>query len=216
MWKTPTEGRLNVLHSTKKLLAQRAYNVCVVLMDTDRPWLLSLPKHRTTRMVYVRATRVWKASCCRSSRTSALPEHTTDACKRLVYDAYLLERHRTEPAAYAKHFRKSFCSRAAKGAQPSTRFSANFIEDSMPRREQYPPPPPPSPRRAAQERPRHHAQDKFLSGDLDACAADLGHVPEVPGRLEIQPRTRPSFSGKRFRPPSRRRTAGELGRRQQG
>lgn len=95
-----------VLHSTKKLLAQRAYNVCVVLMDTDRPWPSSLARNiGKTRMVYVRATPCLEGLLLqiiahkRSSKNT-----TTDACKRLVYDAYVVERHRTEPAAYAKHF----------------------------------------------------------------------------------------------------------------
>jgi hypothetical protein len=95
-----------VIHSTRKLLAQRAYNVCVVLMDTDRPWPSSLPRNiGKTRMVYAPATPCLEGLLLQIIAPKSYSKHTTtDACKRLVYDAYVAERHRTEPAAYAKSF----------------------------------------------------------------------------------------------------------------
>lgn len=97
-----------VLHSTRKLLNQRAYDVCVVLMDTDRPWPSSLPRNiGKTRMVYAKATPCLEGLLLQIIGHNGYSKHTpTDACKRLVYDTYVVQKHRTEPIAYARSFTK--------------------------------------------------------------------------------------------------------------
>lgn len=56
-------------------------------------------------MVYVRATPCLEGLLLQILAHKNYSKHTaTDACKRLVYDAYVTERHRTEPAAYTKSF----------------------------------------------------------------------------------------------------------------
>jgi len=95
-----------VLHSTKKLLRQREYDACVILMDTDRPWPSSLPKSiGKTRMVYAKAAPCLEGLLLQIVGHGGYSMHTpTDACKRLAYDTYVVEKHRTEPSAYARSF----------------------------------------------------------------------------------------------------------------
>lgn len=89
-------------------MKQREYDVCVIVMDTDRPWPSSLPKRiGRTRMVYADATPCLEGLLLQIIGHGGYSMQTsTDSCKRLVYDTYVVEKHRTDPSAYARRFSK--------------------------------------------------------------------------------------------------------------
>ena len=96
-----------VVRTARKLLILRDYDMCLVLMDTDRPWPEKRPqKIGRTRITYVAATP------CLEGFLLTILEHkgivpasaTTDQCKRVFHDNYMPENKCTDPRAYEKHF----------------------------------------------------------------------------------------------------------------
>lgn len=97
-----------VLLSARKLLRQRAYDVCVIVMDTDRPWPASLPGNiGITRMKYVAASPCLEGLLLQMLGVPGITTRSTlEQCKHRLYDTYVTQGHRTEPAAYTRSFPK--------------------------------------------------------------------------------------------------------------
>jgi hypothetical protein len=95
-----------VLLSAKKLLRQRAYDVCVIVMDTDRPWPSILSEHiGKTRMKYVAASPCLEGLLLQMLGVPGITMRSSVAqCKRVLYDTHVDENHRTEPNAYVRSF----------------------------------------------------------------------------------------------------------------
>lgn len=95
-----------VLLSARKLLRQRAYDVCVIVMDTDRPWPASLPGNiGITRMKYVAASPCLEGLLLQMLGVSGITTRSTvEQCKHVLYDTYVARDHRTEPNAYLRSF----------------------------------------------------------------------------------------------------------------
>jgi len=97
-----------VIQTAWKLLRQRAYDHCVILMDTDRPWPKALQaKMGVTKVQYVAAAPCLEGLLLRIlGHPGITTTATVDDCKRVLYDKYVDWNHRTEPALYAKAFPK--------------------------------------------------------------------------------------------------------------
>jgi len=98
-----------VLLSAKKLLRQRAYDVCVIVMDTDRPWPVPLSGTiNGTQMKYVAASPCLEGFLLQLLGVPGISGRTPVAqCKRVLYGSYVDENHRTEPKAYLRCFPKA-------------------------------------------------------------------------------------------------------------
>ena len=95
-----------VIATARKLLRQRVYGRCLVLMDTDVPWPPSPPSViGKTKMTYLPARPVLEGLLLRIVGHPGVTTSTTVAeCKRTLYKQYVAHAHRTEPRAYAKAF----------------------------------------------------------------------------------------------------------------
>jgi hypothetical protein len=93
-----------VVSTARKLLCQRAYDRCLVLMDTDLPWPPRLPiKVGQTRMSYVGSSPCLEGLLLRVLRHPRITtQASVDQCKRVFHDNYVPWEHRTEPQAYAR------------------------------------------------------------------------------------------------------------------
>ena len=96
-----------VIRTAHKLLAQRAYDRCLVLMDTDLPWPKVL--HRKvgrTNITYVEARPCVEGLLLTIvGHKGIVPASSMAArCKRVFYDNYVSEEKRTDPKAYEKLF----------------------------------------------------------------------------------------------------------------
>jgi len=96
-----------VIRTARKLLDQRAYDRCLILMDTDLPW----PKARPHKVDRTRITYVAAKPCVEGLLLAILqhkgivPASSMAAqCKKVFYDNYIAEKKRTDPKAYEKHF----------------------------------------------------------------------------------------------------------------
>ena len=97
-----------VIQTACKLLRQRAYDHCVILMDTDRPWPEALPgKMGGTKIEYVAAVPCLEGLLLRiAGHPGITTASSVEDCKRALYGKYVTWDHRTEPQAYAKAFPK--------------------------------------------------------------------------------------------------------------
>jgi hypothetical protein len=95
-----------VILAARKLLRQRAYGRCLVLMDTDVPWPPSLPSViGNTKMTYLPAKPVLEGFLLRILGHPGVTHATAvAACKRELYKQYVNEGRRTDPRAFAKAF----------------------------------------------------------------------------------------------------------------
>jgi hypothetical protein len=97
------------MQTARKLLRQRAFVVCMILMDTDRPWPASRASRiGGTRVEYLAATPCLEGLLLRILGHPGITTSSTVAeCKRALYDGkYVDWDHRTEAQAYAKSFPK--------------------------------------------------------------------------------------------------------------
>lgn len=98
-----------VIQTARKLLRQRAFVVCMILMDTDRPWPVSRASRiGGTRVEYLAATPCLEGLLLRIlGHPGITTSSTVVECKRALYDGkYVDWDHRTEAQAYAKSFPK--------------------------------------------------------------------------------------------------------------
>jgi hypothetical protein len=102
-----------VIQTARKLLRQRAFDVCVILMDTDVQWPASRPSHiGRTRVEYLAAAPCLEGLLLRiAGHLGITTSSTVDDCKRTLYDNYVDWKHRTESKAYAKAFSKDLLLR---------------------------------------------------------------------------------------------------------
>ena len=98
-----------VIKTARKLLRQRDFDVCMILMDTDVPWPVARPSHSgRTRIEYLQAAPCLEGLLlrilCEAGFTAT---SNVDDCKRALFDGkYVDWDHRTESQAYAKSFPK--------------------------------------------------------------------------------------------------------------
>ena len=102
-----------IIQTARKLLRQRAFDVCVILMDTDVPWPVSRPSHiGGTRVEYLTAAPCLEGLLLRIvGHTGITTASTVDECKRALYDNYVDRSHRTESQAYTRAFPKDLLLR---------------------------------------------------------------------------------------------------------
>lgn len=107
-----------VILTARKLLQQRAYDHCLVLMDTDRPWPSNRPTRvGVTRIEYVPATPCLEGLLLRILEHPGITVGTpVDQCKRVFAENYVPNEHRTEPQAYARWFPKDLLDRQRKAS----------------------------------------------------------------------------------------------------
>ncbi|MEI6211206.1 MAG: hypothetical protein WCR06_06225 [bacterium] len=99
-----------VIATARKLLRQREYDTCLILMDTDRPWPKHLPrKFDRTRLEFIPAKPCLEGLLLRIVAHAGISVNSSvEQCKRVWYETYVEARHKTEPSAYQKPFSKDF------------------------------------------------------------------------------------------------------------
>ncbi len=95
-----------VIETTTKLLRQRSYGRCLVLMDTDRPWPSPLPARIcTVPVTFVKAEPVIEGLLLQILGHAGITTRTSvEECKRILYCEYVNSKKRTEPMEYRRRF----------------------------------------------------------------------------------------------------------------
>ena len=95
-----------VIIRARNLLRQRAYDRCIVLMDTDRPWPASLPSNiGRTPVTFLGAKPAIEGLLLHILEHPGITINTTSSeCKRMLHRDYVDEKRRTDPIAYERLF----------------------------------------------------------------------------------------------------------------
>lgn len=109
-----------VIATAKKLLRQRSYDRCLVLMDTDRSWPANLPTHiGKTSVVFVPEEPVIEGLLLRILGHPNITTSTTVAeCKRVLYRNYIDEKRRTNPLGYKRYFSRGLLESSRSSCPP--------------------------------------------------------------------------------------------------
>lgn len=107
-----------IIKAAKKLLVGRAYNICLISMDTDIKWPSDRPKssHRT-KILYFGSSPCFEGFLLELISPRKFTTWTSDRCKKHFHRHYLFEDEKYVPDNYSRILPKKLLDKKRSGDQ---------------------------------------------------------------------------------------------------